>query len=287
MLTGDTQGHELLLGPGASYIVGRSVSAQLVVPDDSVSRKHVRFYHARGSVWLRDLGSRNGTSVNGRVVGRHRLRDGDRVGIGASLIRVGLAPADQFARRWRSDDSSGRSMSGSIEDIPLPDVLQWLATSRKTGTLKVHGSKNGSLYLREGDVFQAMIAGKEKLDPQKAIVRMLGWSEGMFELDTTLPKNLPEGEIGQSLAQLLMEAARQQDELEHLSSGSELPGKSVTLASPSKTAWRDLQPDQLDLLQRIAGDSEWQNILDGSGMDDLTLTQKVVVLHKAGCVHFD
>ncbi len=288
MLTGLAEGQEFALEPGASYIAGRSEAANLVIPDDTVSRKHVRFYHARGSVWLRDLGSRNGTEANGRRVDRHRLREGDRLGVGASLLRVDLIPASRVGRRpTRAEDSSGRSMSGSVQDIPLPDVLQWLATSRKTGTLKVHGASDGSLFLREGNVFHATIGGSESLDPQKALLRMLGWSDGMFELDTSLPADLPEAEISPSLGQLLMEAARQQDELKHLGDSNELPTQGVSLKLPPTSAWHELDPEGLDMLQQIATVGTWQDILDGSAIDDLALTKLAVALQKGGYVTFD
>jgi pSer/pThr/pTyr-binding forkhead associated (FHA) protein len=287
LLNGDDEGREYPLDAGGSYIAGRSAAANFVIPDDTVSRKHVRFYHARGSVWMRDLGSRNGTLVNGIALDRHRLREGDRLGIGATLLRVDLIPASRVSRRPRAEDSSGRSMSGSVQDIPLPDVLQWLATSRKTGTLKVHGPVDGALYLREGNVFHATIGGSDQLDPQKALIRMLGWSDGMFELDTAVPEDLPAEGITQSLGQLLMEAARQQDELAHLASKHPLPDDRISLVLPSEKAWRELEGDALDMLQAVAEGRAWPDILDASKVDDLTLTQQAVALAKAGYVRFE
>src|SRR5688572_33363938 len=71
-----------------SFVAGRSTEADLVLADDAVSRKHARFFAARGLVWVRDLGSRNGTHVNGVAVEQHCLRPGDRIAIGSSLLRV-------------------------------------------------------------------------------------------------------------------------------------------------------------------------------------------------------
>src|SRR5215470_6647349 len=137
-IRGRYQGQEFALEANKSIIAGRSTEADLVLADDAVSRKHARFHGARGRVWVRDLGSRNGTLVNGNRVEHHCLREGDRIAIGSSLARVELkdnADTNRRAgeqRRRRPNDSAGRSMTGSIEDIPLMDVLQWLATSRKT-----------------------------------------------------------------------------------------------------------------------------------------------------------
>ena len=68
-LHGKYAGEEYPLGPDESYIAGRSPEADIVLADDTVSRKHARFYRSRDLVWVRDLGSRNGTRVGGQPVG--------------------------------------------------------------------------------------------------------------------------------------------------------------------------------------------------------------------------
>jgi len=56
--------------------------------DDYASTHHARIEAARDGVWLVDLGSTNGTWVNGEQVdGRHRLHDGDLVRIGQTELR--------------------------------------------------------------------------------------------------------------------------------------------------------------------------------------------------------
>ena len=49
-----------------------------------------------------------------------------------------------------------KSMSGSIEEIPLPDLLQLLSTSRKSGVLVVRSDTGvGKLFLRKGQIYFA------------------------------------------------------------------------------------------------------------------------------------
>jgi len=56
--------------------------------DEYASAHHARIESARDGVWLVDLGSTNGTFVNGeRVDGRHKLHDGDLLQIGATELR--------------------------------------------------------------------------------------------------------------------------------------------------------------------------------------------------------
>jgi hypothetical protein len=70
-----------------SVFLGRD--ADLVVPDESVSRKHAHLWWAGDRLWIEDCGSRNGTTVNGVPVGVPvPLAPGDTVGLGRVLARV-------------------------------------------------------------------------------------------------------------------------------------------------------------------------------------------------------
>src|SRR6478735_3304031 len=67
-----------------SFVIGRSRECDLSVTDGNASRRHAEIVQ-EGSVYvLVDLGSTNGTELNGRRVTRHELADGDRITIGAT-----------------------------------------------------------------------------------------------------------------------------------------------------------------------------------------------------------
>ena len=68
--------------------IGRSSACDLVLGDDSVSRRHAEIALRGGVCVVRDLGSCNGTWVNGRAVRRARLRRGDELQLGETVIRV-------------------------------------------------------------------------------------------------------------------------------------------------------------------------------------------------------
>ncbi len=78
--------------PGES-IIGRSRTAQVQVPDSTVSRQHARLVvTGPGEVEVEDLGSANGTYVNGeKLAERRKLADGDRLLIGDAELRVRIA----------------------------------------------------------------------------------------------------------------------------------------------------------------------------------------------------
>jgi len=73
---------------GTSLRLGRSSSCDLVLPDDTISRRHAEIALRGGVCVIRDLGSANGTWVNGRSVERTRLRRGDELRLGETFIRV-------------------------------------------------------------------------------------------------------------------------------------------------------------------------------------------------------
>lgn len=80
--------------PTGESVIGRSRACIVQIAETTVSRQHAIFVVEPGKVKLRDLGSSNGTFVNGqRVDGEMPLGDGDRVVVGeAELILRMLAP---------------------------------------------------------------------------------------------------------------------------------------------------------------------------------------------------
>ncbi len=73
--------------PGARLLVGRAGDCDVVLEDGLVSRRHARIWCDAGTWRVEDLGSRNGTRVNGKTVGTTALADGDFVHIGRTRIR--------------------------------------------------------------------------------------------------------------------------------------------------------------------------------------------------------
>lgn len=70
-------------------VLGRSREADIRVPDDNVSRRHAEVRLEGDGYWIVDLGSMNGTIVNGKRVDRARLADDDRITLGSTEIVFG------------------------------------------------------------------------------------------------------------------------------------------------------------------------------------------------------
>jgi diguanylate cyclase (GGDEF)-like protein len=71
---------------GAESFVGRGTNATIRLGDDSISRRHVRIVVDGKDVRIEDLGSANGTILNGERVTAAPLRDGDKIQLGSTTI---------------------------------------------------------------------------------------------------------------------------------------------------------------------------------------------------------
>lgn len=72
----------------APIVIGRLPECSIVLNDTNVSRRHAQVALEDGSVVVTDLGSTNGTFVNGKRVTRATVRPGDELAIGTSRLRV-------------------------------------------------------------------------------------------------------------------------------------------------------------------------------------------------------
>lgn len=68
-------------------LIGRLAECAVVINDPNVSRRHAEVRRQGDDVVVVDLGSTNGTRVNGARIGEHRLSDGDEVTVGTTTLR--------------------------------------------------------------------------------------------------------------------------------------------------------------------------------------------------------
>ena len=95
LITGPSGQTQIFEISGSTVNIGRADSNDLVLNHPSVSRHHVRLTVLPGdTTLLNDLGSLNGTVVNGQQIHEHRLADQDRVNIGMFELKYDLAKAE-------------------------------------------------------------------------------------------------------------------------------------------------------------------------------------------------
>ena len=86
VIYGPELGKRLQLG-AAPFTIGRSSKSDLFLDQESVSRNHARISFDGTQYWVADLQSTNGTFVNDEPVREQRLRDGDQVRVGRSILK--------------------------------------------------------------------------------------------------------------------------------------------------------------------------------------------------------
>jgi hypothetical protein len=286
-ISGKFQGSEYALADSGEMIVGRSGDVQIVLSEDMVSRRHARIAFDGQKIIIEDLGSTNGTFVNGEKIKRADLKEGDRVLIGSSIFKVVSADTSAGTPRRRADEggmgrTQARTMTGAIEEIPLPDVLQLLGSSKKTGVLVINSNQGvGRMRMRKGVIVHVGIDGLDGVGPLKCAHRLLAWTHGTFELEAADESPVP-GEIELAVHELLMEGLQQMDEYNHLRSG--LPELEAQLSPPQPLLppLRDLTPVELDVFQIAYNDPTFANILNKSPATDLDTARAVLRLVTGG-----
>ena len=89
VLAGPYSGREFTFDQHDTFLIGRSDSAHLYLPEDKFfSRHHCLLEIAPPRCFLRDLGSTNGTFVNGKKVAEAYLTSGDRIQGGQTVLEV-------------------------------------------------------------------------------------------------------------------------------------------------------------------------------------------------------
>jgi len=106
--------HELFPLAGGSVTIGRLAGCDIQIDDKRVSREHARLWFdpVQRRYLIADLGSANGTSVNGvRLKGEELLADGDEIRLGTMMVR--------FSAKTPTWDPSGSPGSGRLSGQEL------------------------------------------------------------------------------------------------------------------------------------------------------------------------
>jgi len=284
---------------GREVWIGRAEDLDLVLDDARVSRKHARIVVDRGLYLIEDLGSTNGIFVNAHRVQRAVLREGDRIQIGTSLMKLVTSRGVRLNRLDHTmllfppaETEAGSTLreannlfSGSIEEIPLFDLVQLLSTSKKSGVLEVQAAAGeGRLYLRLGHITYATIHENPELHPRKAVYRILAWQAGSFVLKPADGRQF-ERELKEQPEALILEAMRQLDEIARM--GRKLPPKDLRLIVARPTPpLKALDAQQLEVLKIIFTypRTSISKLLDLSPLPDLETYRALLHLARSGYV---
>ena len=141
VMSGDRKGHSLAFD-GDLLRIGKNSDNDLVLEDSTVSREHCQIVRDPKGYLLRDLGSTNGTLLDGAEIREGYLRPGALITVGRIELkvlaveeRIELLPAerDNFGELW-GRDAAMREIFGLLERISGTDAT--LLLSGETGSGK-------------------------------------------------------------------------------------------------------------------------------------------------------
>jgi Domain of unknown function (DUF4388) len=142
------------------------------------------------------------------------------------------------------------ALQGSLSELSLPDVIQLVAVSGKTGAFHlVKEGVEGSIFLKDGQIIDARIG---ELQGEHAVYEMAIWSDGDFAF--TPGEEATQVTVRKSNANLMMEAARRLDEWRVLS--RRIPSLDLIPYFPEGGRGHDqvtLSPQEWILVTRIDG----------------------------------
>jgi len=149
------------------------------------------------------------------------------------------------------------SLQGSLSELPLPDVIQLVSVSGKTGAFEIQGEHEaGRIFLRDGQIVDAKVG---RLRGDSAVYEMAIWSQGSFIFRPG--EETERVTVHISNANLMMEAARRLDEWRVLS--RKIPSLDLVPYFTTRDQSADqvtLSPQEWILITRIDGEHSIEEI---------------------------
>jgi len=167
-------------------VIGRSPSCEIPIDDSKASRRHCRLTVQSGKLSISDLGSRNGTLVNGERVGPARtLESGDRVVVGSTVFVVDPPLAAEVAQGpYTQPDETFAAEDllpfAGAEGVLLSAAGQLFSAESPGAVLRRVGEELlralgadviGALVLTEGSLLPALILGAREVAVPRPLVR--------------------------------------------------------------------------------------------------------------------
>lgn len=170
--------------PDHPLIIGRHESSDLVIPENSVSRRHAELTYNDDAWFLRDLDSRSGTKVNDETAtGTVRLREGDRVQFGNAVLDVSFSmPSDSDADNQPASlldgkqaiERKGKSsvrIAGPGDTPVLMDDVPNRGSGASTPSVNVTGSSRSSSSADRAALSRSPKSGRAEAKKRQMVVQ--------------------------------------------------------------------------------------------------------------------
>ena len=282
-------------------ILGFNVEDELVVDSNEDQIQYASLSIQDGMLRVRDLGSGAEIKVNGKLLKDAVLNEGDRLRIGSTSMMVitltRFSPSVAENPGWTQFLTKSqkvpvvaapvtRSLTGSLKEVPLVDILQFLTQSRMNGVLRLEldGPSIGKIHISEGRMVDATWEGQAPVGAMRILFRLLRQTAGTFVFG---PPEGPttEDKINQTADSLLLEAMQGADEIGAYFEQLPALETRIRVIKPSgEVHLSDLSKEQLDVLQEIFDGPTIQQVLDRHPFSDLEAVRHLKHLVESGIV---
>lgn len=174
-----------------------------------------------------------------------------------------------------------RQVEGQLSQLGLADLLQVLASNRRSGRLQVtDGAKSAEIHIKEG---QPVAASLGNIHGEKAFVRLLNWREGSFVLNPSSSE--VEEQMFRPMEEALLEGLRLHDELERML--PELPPPQQVIALSESLTQFDLEqhPVTAEVIQRLQKPRSVAELFDVVPYPDADVAGALLSLLQHGLVY--
>lgn len=199
--------------------MGRSTDCDLPIQSSEASRHHAAVRFHEGAYCVRDLGSTNGTSLNGVALESEvALSPGDRIEVGG--VAVSFSQLDDAVASMLPDPAEeaqtvlaeiaparhSEHVRGDLQAMPAFALVQMLELGARSGVLIIDGPDcTGQLWIETGRPVDAATEAQRGFE---AAIELISASEGEFDFGPGLPSNRT---IEASLTELVLEASCRMD----------------------------------------------------------------------------
>jgi CheY-like chemotaxis protein len=189
-----------------------------------------------------------------------------------------------FQRMRKTQESmllrSPRTLSGSTKEMALPDLLQMFGLNQKTGLLRISklGLPPGRIAFESGKIIKAEL---KPARGEKALYRLLKWEDAQFDVEPLLSRDHDPG-LPKSAEEILMEGARQIDEMAELDKQLDLSGKKLRIASRPPES--ELSPREADLLKAVQASPDLAEVMDALSATDFEVYRMIAYFMRKGVI---
>jgi len=299
VLATDQKVHAYDLAHFSRVGIGRHESNEIQLPSRAVSNFHAEILKEDGALVIRDLGSTNGTRVNGERVDRSRVSPGDSIRIGNHVLSLQLRPPSEGAPCRSSSvgvEGFGPGARGRIlalkarppvandgngaTDLSLAELLRRLSAGPEPhrALLERDGGK-AQLFFARDRLFHVEYQG---VVGEKALYRLFSWHEGTYEIQALDDATSQPVTICLPLDALVVEGMDHAQELGKLVAGLPPLAIPLRLKEDCPLPLTAHSPAEIEIFQAIIRHETIEKVLERSPWTDVRVARLIGSLLSKG-----